>query len=94
MTVAFPTSAAGSTPAVSLSGLTKRFGRVTAVEGVSLEVPSGGVFGLLGPNGSGKTTLLAMVSGFIRPHRWTVTLLGRDGTGGTNAVVGRGWRAH
>ena len=72
-------SANGSAPAVSLSGLTKRFGRVTAVDGVSLEVPSGGVFGLLGPNGSGKTTFLSMVSGFIRPTDGTVTLFGRDG---------------
>ena len=88
MTVAFPTSAAGSTPAVSLSGLTKRFGRVTAVDGVSLEVSSGGVFGLLGPNGSGKTTLLAMVSGFIRPTDGTVTLLGRDGPAGQAQSLG------
>ena len=88
MTVALPTSAAGSTPAVSLSGLTKRFSRVTAVEGVSLEVPSGGVFGLLGPNGSGKTTLLAMVSGFIRPTEGTVTLLGRDGPAGQAQSLG------
>lgn len=67
-------------PAVSVSSLTKRFGRVTAVDGVSLDVPSGGVFGLLGPNGSGKTTLLSMVSGFIRPTDGTVTLFGRDGS--------------
>ena len=88
MTSAFSTSATGSTPAVSLSGLTKRFGRVTAVDGVSLEVPSGGVFGLLGPNGSGKTTLLAMVSGFIRPTDGTVTLLGRDGPAGQTQSLG------
>ena len=89
-------SANGSAPAVSLSGLTKRFGRVTAVDGVSLEVPSGGVFGLLGPNGSGKTTLLSMVSGFIRPTNGTVTLFGRDGPaeraqtlGGVGALIER-----
>ncbi len=69
-------------PAVSVSGLTKRFGRVTAVDGVSLDIPSGGVFGLLGPNGSGKTTLLSMLSGFIRPTDGTVTLFGHDGPAG------------
>ena len=69
-------------PAVSVSGLTKRFGRVTAVDGVSLDVPSGGVFGLLGPNGSGKTTLLSILSGFIRPTDGTVSLFGHDGQAG------------
>lgn len=69
-------------PAVSVSSLTKRFGRVTAVDGVTLDVPAGGVFGLLGPNGSGKTTLLSMVSGFIHPTDGTVTLFGRDGLAG------------
>lgn len=75
-------------PAVSVSGLTKRFGRVTAVDGVSLDVPSGGVFGLLGPNGSGKTTLLSMVSGFIRPTHGTVTLLGHNGSTGHERGLG------
>ena len=72
----------GSTPAVSLSGITKRFGRVAAVDDVSLDIPTGGVFGLLGPNGSGKTTLLSMVSGFIRPTDGTVTLFGHEGPAG------------
>ena len=82
MTNALPTPADGSRPAVSLSGLTKRFGRVTAVDGVSLDIPNGGVFGLLGPNGSGKTTLLSMVCGFIRPTDGTVNLFGQDGPAG------------
>ena len=79
MTNVSPVSAPGTSPAVSLSGLTKRFGRVTAVDDVSLDVPSGGVFGLLGPNGSGKTTLLSVVSGFMRPTDGKVTLFGHDG---------------
>ncbi len=66
-------------PAVATAGLTKRFGRVQAVTGVSLEIPSGGVFGLLGPNGSGKTTLLSMLGGFIYPTSGEITLLGRRG---------------
>ena len=74
-------------PAVSVSGLTKRFGRVTAVDGVSLDIPSGGVFGLLGPNGSGKTTLLSMLSGFIRPTDGSITLLGRSGPAGMREAL-------
>ena len=77
-----PTSPEGLTPAVSIAGLTKRFGRVTAVDDVSLDIPAGGVFGLLGPNGSGKTTLLSVLSGFIRPTDGTMTLFGRDGPAG------------
>ena len=76
-------------PAVSVSGLTKRFGRVMAVDGVSLDIPSGGVFGLLGPNGSGKTTLLSMLSGFIRPTDGTVTLFGHDGPAGQAQALGK-----
>ena len=58
-----------------------------AVDGVSLDIPAGGVFGLLGPNGSGKTTLLSMLSGFIRPTDGTVTLLGRDGPAGQGQAL-------
>ncbi len=82
MTDTVPTSLPVASPAVSISGLTKRFGRVTAVDDVSLDIPTGGVFGLLGPNGSGKTTLLSMVSGFIRPTDGTLTLFGRGGLAG------------
>ena len=82
MTDAVSASSQGAVPAVSVSGLTKRFGRVTAVDDVSLDIPSGGVFGLLGPNGSGKTTLLSMLSGFIRPTDGTVSLFGHDGPAG------------
>ena len=82
MTDSFPAPSEGAAPAVSISSLTKKFGRITAVDGVSLDIPSGGVFGLLGPNGSGKTTLLAMVSGFLRPTDGTVTLFGQNGPTG------------
>ena len=62
--------------AVLTSGLTKRFGRVTAVDGVDLAVPAGSRFGLLGPNGSGKTTLVRMLLGLVHPTSGTVELLG------------------
>src|SRR3954453_8270428 len=51
---------------VEVSGLTKRFGRVAALQGVDLTIPAG-IFGLLGPNGAGKTTLLRILAGIINP---------------------------
>ncbi len=65
-------------PAIITHRLTKRFGDIQAVNYVSLEIPAGGVFGLLGPNGSGKTTLLSMLAGFLRPTSGEITLLGHD----------------
>ncbi len=78
----------GATSAVAFSGLTKRFGRVLAVDDVSLDVPTGAVFGLLGPNGSGKTTLLSMLAGFLRPTAGSITLLGRSGPAGLREALG------
>ncbi len=69
-------------PAVATDGVSKRFGRVLAVNDVSLEIPAGGVFGLLGPNGSGKTTLLSMLAGYLRPTAGEIMLLGRSGPAG------------
>ena len=57
-------------------GLVKRFGRVTAVDGVDLRVPAGVRFGLLGPNGSGKTTLVRMLLGLVHATSGEVELLG------------------
>ena len=62
--------------AVRATGLVKRFGATTAVDGVDLVIESGDVRGLLGPNGAGKTTLLRMLFGLIRPDGGTVELLG------------------
>ena len=62
---------------VDISDLTRRFGRRTAVDGVSLHAGTG-VFGLLGPNGAGKTTLLRTMATVVPPTSGTVRLLGRD----------------
>ncbi len=64
--------------ALSLRGVTQRYGAVTAVDDVSLDVAPGEFFALVGPSGSGKTTLLMLVAGFERPQAGTVLIDGRD----------------
>lgn len=67
-------------PAVWCSDLRKRYGRRTAVDGVSFTVGRGEVVGLLGPNGAGKTSVIKMLLGLVRPNAGEVLLLGRPGT--------------
>ena len=64
--------------AVSISGLHKRFGKFTAVDGLSLEVPAGSVYGLIGPNGAGKTTTFAVIASLLTPSSGRVSVLGHD----------------
>jgi putative spermidine/putrescine transport system ATP-binding protein len=64
--------------AVSLGGVTKRFGDVVAVDNVSLQIGDGEFFSLLGPSGSGKTTVLRMIAGFERPTEGHIVLHGDD----------------
>ena len=68
-------------PFLTIRAVRKRFGGVTALDGVSLEVPAGAVFGLIGPNGSGKTTLFNVITGFLRPDAGAVFFEGRQVTG-------------
>jgi branched-chain amino acid transport system ATP-binding protein len=63
---------------LSLQGVSKRFGGVTAVESVSVDVPEGRILSIIGPNGAGKTTLLNMISGFYKPDTGRITLGGVD----------------
>jgi len=65
-------------PMLELQAVTKRYGAFTAVDGVSLKVPAGCVFGLLGPNGAGKTTTMKMVCGLVRPTSGRVLVDGVD----------------
>ncbi|MFM8805318.1 MAG: ATP-binding cassette domain-containing protein, partial [Planctomycetia bacterium] len=58
--------------------LTKRYGSFTALDGCSLSVPEGAIFGLLGPNGAGKTTLLRLLMGYITPTAGAATVAGFD----------------
>jgi ABC-2 type transport system ATP-binding protein len=62
---------------LTVDGLRKRFGAVQALDGVSLEVRPGDVFGFLGANGAGKTTAMRIVLGLMKPDQGTVTLDGR-----------------
>jgi ABC-2 type transport system ATP-binding protein len=63
---------------IKLTSLSKNYGEFTAVDGVSLEVPRGELFGFLGPNGAGKTTTLRMIAGIMRPTAGRVWLGGDD----------------
>ncbi|MFO0669699.1 MAG: ABC transporter ATP-binding protein [Polyangiaceae bacterium] len=67
-------------PAVRLRSLTKRFGAKVAVDGVSLEIERGLVYGLIGPNGAGKTTTFSMMAGFLSPTDGVVEVLGHPAT--------------
>ena len=61
---------------IRTDGLTKRYGDILAVDDLSLEVPHGQVFGLLGPNGSGKTTTMGMLLGLVSPTSGSFSLFG------------------
>src|ERR1700744_4122744 len=64
--------------AIDVHGLTKRFGAKVAVDHVDIAVPSGEVWGFLGPNGSGKTTTIRMLCGLLHPDDGSGTCLGLD----------------
>lgn len=65
---------------IEISGLTKRYGSMTALDGFSMQAAAGEIIGLLGPNGAGKTTLLRLLMGFLRPTAGQATIAGFDCT--------------
>ncbi len=69
--------------AISIRGVTKRYGSVTAVDGVDLEIEEGQVYALLGPNGAGKTTLIEILEGYRRRDAGEVSVLGMDPADGS-----------
>ena len=77
---------------LSLTGLSKRYGSIQAVNNLSIEVQKGQVFGILGPNGSGKTTTLGMLLGVINPDAGHFQWFGESGnsSGGANSRLGSG----
>lgn len=67
-----------TTPAIRATDVSKRYGDLTAVNGVSLEVQPGEIFGIIGPNGAGKTTFMECLEGLRRPTSGTIDVLGED----------------
>jgi branched-chain amino acid transport system ATP-binding protein len=74
-----------SEPILKIDNITKKFGGVLALAGVSFDVYPGDIVGIIGPNGSGKTTLVNSITGFIKPDEGSVTFKGQNITG---------WEAH
>jgi ABC-2 type transport system ATP-binding protein len=69
------------TAAIAVKGLSRRYGAVQAIDGVSFEVGAGEIFGLLGPNGAGKTTTLECILGLTRPDQGRIEICGIDARG-------------
>src|SRR4029077_1384006 len=76
-------------PVIHVSDLTRRFGARTALDAVSLTVPRGAVYGLVGANGAGKTTLIKHVLGLLRAERGSVRVFGLDPVADPVAVLSR-----
>src|SRR5262249_61616360 len=74
--------------AVQIRDVTKTFGKHTAVDNLSLDVPEGTVYGFIGPNGSGKTTTLRMIMRILHPDRGTIQVLGEHSLGAASDRVG------
>nr|NLD40741.1 ABC transporter ATP-binding protein [Actinomycetales bacterium] len=78
-----------SEAAIAVEGLTKTFNGTRALDGLTLEVPRGSVFGFLGPNGAGKTTAIRILLGLARADSGNARLLGEDVTVGAHRVAPR-----
>ncbi len=72
---------AAKAPMLSLDGVSKQFGGITALNNVSLAVPDNGIIGLIGPNGAGKTTIFNVITGAYRANSGQVRLGAREITG-------------
>jgi ABC-2 type transport system ATP-binding protein len=75
--------------AIRISNLVKRYGKVTAVDGLSLAVPAGTMFGFLGPNGSGKSTTIGCLTGLLDPTAGEIEILGQRFDADNTAVKRR-----
>ena len=81
-----PVTAANKAPVITVRGLRKRFGPLTAVDGLNLDVFRGEVLAVLGPNGAGKTTTVEILEGYLQRDAGDVTVLGHDPAGGPRAL--------
>lgn len=88
--VAEPPRQAPSGPALSMTGISKRFGGVTALKSVDLEVDAGTVHGLIGPNGSGKSTLVSIATGALRADAGSIALFGDPAPGRPHRAAAMG----
>ncbi|TXC76061.1 ABC transporter ATP-binding protein [Luteibaculum oceani] len=73
---------------LKVNGLTKNFGRKTAVSDISFSIEKGEIFGLLGPNGSGKTTTLGMILGLLKPTAGSISLFGSQDIDAARLKIG------
>jgi ABC-2 type transport system ATP-binding protein len=73
---------------VEIENATKTFGEVRAVDGLSLSVPRGSIYGFIGPNGSGKTTTLRMIMNIFYPDLGTIRVFGQERHGASSDCVG------
>jgi len=73
-----PDGPAGPPMAISVTGLTKKYGDKTVVDNLNMQVPRGAIYGFLGPNGSGKTTTIRMMCGLLTPNAGSGQCLGFD----------------
>ena len=80
-----PDGATGSGPAVALRDVRKTFNDTVALDGLTLNVRAGSIYGFLGPNGAGKTTTLRILAALARADAGAVEILGRDVAGGADA---------
>ena len=74
---------------IATDGVVKRYGETFALDNVSLEIPAGSIYGLVGPNGSGKTTLLHLLAGLVRPSAGSVQVFGEPVAGNEDEVLSR-----
>ncbi|MEZ5284752.1 MAG: ABC transporter ATP-binding protein [Vicinamibacterales bacterium] len=75
-------------PALDVDAVTRRYGSVTALAGISFQVPRGQMFGLIGPDGAGKTTTIRLLCGLLHPDEGRVRVLGRDPVAQHRAITG------
>src|SRR5205814_3392491 len=78
-----------SDPVIEITSLTRRFGATTALDGVTLALPRGAVYGLVGANGAGKTTLIRHILGLLRAEHGSVRVFGLDPVADPVGVLSR-----